>query len=86
MTKISASQRLILDKTIFIESFDTLLTETQAHRGALRGDLMFLLNSGFLEAYDQTTPDHRKAPFCDMDHLEQYAFRATTTGLRALKT
>lgn len=86
MTKISASQRLILDKTIFIESFNTLLAETQLQRGALRGDLMSLLNSGYLEAFDQTIPDHRKATFCDMDHLEQYAYRATTIGLRALKS
>ena len=84
MKKITASERLILDKALYAESFETLLEETQLHRGALRGDLMSLLNAGFLEAYDLDKSGHRKTRFCDTDNLEQYAYRATRTGLNAL--
>lgn len=84
MRKITASERLILDKAIYAESFYTLLEETQLQRGALRDDLMSLLNAGLLEAYDLDKSGHRKTRFCDTDNLEQYAYRATRTGLNAL--
>ncbi len=84
MRKITASERLILDKVLFAESFFTLLDETNLQRGALRDDLMCLLNAGLLEAYDMDKSGLRKTRFCDTDNLEQYAYRATRTGLNAL--
>jgi len=84
MKKITASEKLILDRTLYVETFETLQIETQLHRGALRGDLMNLLNAGLLEAYEINPSGHRKTRFCDTDNLEQYAYRATRTGLNAL--
>lgn len=84
MRKITASERLILDKTIFAEPFYTLLDETKLQRGALRDDLMCLLNAGLIEAYDMDKSGQRKTRFCDTDNLEQYAYRATRTGLNSL--
>lgn len=85
MKKITASERAILDRVLFAETFDTLLEETQLKRGALRDDLMNLLNNGYLETYDTQPDGSRKVRFYDTDHLENYAFRATRAGLNALK-
>ncbi len=84
MRKITISERLVLGQLLHVETFDTLLEETQLPRGALRDDLMNLLNIGYLEAYDILPSGHRKTRFCDTDNLEKYAYRATRTGLNAL--
>lgn len=75
-----------MERLIFIENYYTILSETGLQNGEIRDDLINLLNSSFVEAFET---DKSGAPvpakFCDTDNLQKYYFRVTNAGLKALK-
>ena len=85
MRKITPSERKVIERLIFAEGFDVLQTETGLSYGELRDDLMNLINSGLIYAFESDTHDSHTSPFIDVDNLEYFSFRATKSGLRAIK-
>lgn len=77
--KPTSSQKQLINQLVFIESFDTLLSELDVRRGELRDDLMQLINSGLIEVFDEDST--RRLNGYDADHLERFCFRATRKGL-----
>ncbi|MEX0994237.1 MAG: hypothetical protein WD599_01835 [Balneolaceae bacterium] len=82
--KPTASERHILSFLIYPETFHQLLEETGLPRGSLRADLMNLVSHGYIEVYlaDQKT---LVSPFYDTDRLEKFSYKATKTGLNAIR-
>ncbi len=86
MRKVSKSEVAILERLIFIENYHTILSETGLQNGEIRDDLINMLNSGYVEAFEtDTTGLPVPVRFCDTDNLGKYYFRATNAGLKALK-
>lgn len=83
--KVSASERQVLEKLIFPESFHIIMDETGLKYGELRDDLINLLNFGFVEAYEQENNKISLTSFYDSDNLQDFTFRATKKGLSAIK-
>lgn len=83
--KVSTSERLVLGRLIFTESFSTILEETGLQYGELRDDLINLMSFGYIEAYTSRGGRIALTSFYDADHLEDFAFRATKKGLTAIK-
>lgn len=79
--KPTSSQKEVINQLIFIESFDTLLSELEHRRGELRDDLMQLINAGLVEVFDADRA--RRLSGYDADRLERFCFRATSKGLAA---
>lgn len=86
MRKIAKSEVAILERLIFIEDYYTVKEETGLSDGELRDDLINMLNSGFIQAFES---DQSGSPvpvaFCDTDNLQNFYFRATNTGLKTFK-
>jgi len=85
MRKLFPSEKLVLARLIFPESYDVLLDETGLPAGALRDDLINLINYRLVEVMD---PDHKKAKgtsFYDADNLHDFSFRATKSGLKQIR-
>jgi len=82
--KLTASEKFVLSFLIFPEAFDMVMEESGMQYGALRDDLINLINHGYVEVY---LKDGSKSvsPFYDADNLEQFAFKATNSGLNAIK-
>lgn len=86
MRKVSKSEVAILERLIFIENYYTILSETGLQSGEIRDDLINLLNSNYVEAFETDKSGAAvPAKFCDTDNLQKYYFRATNAGLQALK-
>lgn len=83
--KISISERKVLQRLIFPESFAVILEETGLQPGELRDDLINLLNFGFVEAYINDGVKITLTGFYDADNLQDFTFRATKRGLSAIK-
>lgn len=83
--KISISERQVLQRLIFPESFGVILEETGMQPGELRDDLINLLNFGFVEAYINDGVKITLTGFYDSDNLQDFTFRATKRGLSAIK-
>ncbi len=83
MKKITESQKQVLSQLIFVESFDMLASETGAHQGALRDDLIQLINAGFIEVFDQNQKQRLNG--YDSDNLQLFSFRATNLGLKSIQ-
>ncbi|MEX0894463.1 MAG: hypothetical protein WDZ36_01800 [Balneolaceae bacterium] len=82
--KLTATERHILSFLIYPESFHQLLEESGLQRGSLRADLMHLVSHGYIEVYlaDQET---LVSPFYDTDNMEQFSYKATRTGINAIR-
>ncbi|CAN5234856.1 hypothetical protein BH23BAC3_BH23BAC3_07080 [soil metagenome] len=82
--KISKSEQSILRELIFIEPFSHLLEETGISYGALRDDLINLINHGYIEVFSM---DGRQSvsPFYDSDKIDQFSFQATKSGLKSIQ-
>lgn len=82
--KLTPSKNAILRELIFPESFDHIQTETGLSYGAIRDDLITMINQGLIEviATDMVTS---VSPFYDSDHIENFCFKATTTGLKHIQ-
>ena len=86
MRKVTKSEVAILERLIFIENYHTILSETGLQSGEIRDDLINMLNSGYVEAFEADKSGiPSPARFCDTDNLSKYYFRATNAGLKALK-
>lgn len=86
MRKVSNSELAILERLIFIEDYHTVLSETELQTGELRDCLINLLNSAYVQAYEpDSNGDPKPVKFCDTDNLQKYFFRATNSGLMAIK-
>ena len=82
--KLTDSEKSILRELIFPESFHHLLTETKLSYGAIRDDLIWLINHGFVEVYEKSA-ETRVTPFYDSDQMEQYLYKATKKGLKSIQ-
>jgi hypothetical protein len=84
--RITDSQRILLRRMIFHETFSELLGETGLHAGVVRDDLLTLLHKGYVEVFldgDFSEPVRQMA--YDSDHLNLYLFRASHAGLRQIQ-
>ncbi|MCH8567362.1 MAG: hypothetical protein LAT67_03830 [Balneolales bacterium] len=79
MKKLTPSQRAVLSHLIFTESYENLLSDSGFHRGALRDDLIQLINSGMIEVFDRESQVRLHG--YDSDNLQYFSFRATKKGL-----
>ncbi|MEX0904819.1 MAG: hypothetical protein WD604_06875 [Balneolaceae bacterium] len=81
--KLSPSENSILRELIFPESFHHIQDETGLSYGAIRDDLITLINRGFIEviAEDRVTS---LSPFYDSDNIESFCFKATNSGLKLI--
>ena len=81
--KLTPSEKTILRELIFPESFEHLLSETGLSYGAIRDDLITMINHGFVAV--MATDKVSVSPFYDSDNIEQFCFKATTTGLKHIQ-
>ncbi|MEX2403104.1 MAG: hypothetical protein WD625_03165 [Balneolales bacterium] len=82
MRKITKSEVQILEQLVFDETFETVQKETGLQFGELRDDLTKLLNDGFIEV---TNTDKQRITYFDADRPQLFSYRATRSGLNALK-
>jgi len=82
--KPTLSERQILDLLIYRESFRYIQSETGLSFGAIRDDLMNLINHGFIEVYE-TENDFQSATVYDTDRIDLFYFKATKTGLKTIQ-
>lgn len=83
--KITASERQILTRLIYPESYGVILEETGLQSGELRDDLINLISFGYIEAYEQDESHIALTHFYDTDNLQDFTFRATKKGLSQIK-
>ncbi len=83
--KVSKSERKVLERLIYPESFQIILEETGLQYGELRDDLINLLNFGFVEAYEDDGRKLTLTGFYDADNLQDFTYQATKRGLSAIK-
>jgi hypothetical protein len=83
--KLTPSEKQVLSYLIFPETFNSILEESGMQQGALRDDLMHLVSHGYIEVFE---PDgiHSVSPFYDSDNLQNFAFKATKTGLKVIQS
>lgn len=82
-TKLTTSERSILRELIFPESFNHIQSETGLSYGAIRDDLIKLINHGYIEVIDYETAG--SLAFYDSDHIEEFSFKATNIGLKQIQ-
>jgi hypothetical protein len=83
MMKLTPSEKEVLSYLIFPEPFQSILEESGMPQGALRDDIMNLVSHGYIEVYD-LEGSQSVSPFYDSDNLQNFAFKATKTGLKAM--
>ena len=83
--KVTLSEKKVLEKLIFPESFDSIMEETGLQYGELRDDLINLMSFGFIEAYVKSGERIILSTFYDSDNLQDFTYRATKKGLSAIK-
>lgn len=79
------SEKLILARLIFPESYNVLLDETGLSTGALRDDLINLINYRLVEITEPGSRSISGSSFYDADNLQNFTFRATKTGLKHIR-
>ena len=84
MRKLLPSEKAVIERLIFPESYHVILDETGSSAGALRDDLINLINYHLIEVVDPETgnPDSN---FYDADNLQDFSYRATKTGLKHMR-
>ena len=87
MRKLFSSEKQILERLIFTESYEVLLDETGLHIGALRDDLINLINYRLIEVIhsDNSSISVNGVSFYDSDNLHELSFRATKMGLKYIR-
>ena len=85
-TKLTQSELSILRVLIFDEEFSLIQNETGLTSGAIRDDLIKLINHGYIEVYDNRA-GYSSIPsaFYDSDHIDQFRFKATKLGLKSIQ-
>ncbi len=82
--KLTSSESAILRELIFPETVEHILSETGLPFGAVRDDLMKLINHGYIEVYDENSI-RMVSPFYDSDNIGQYTYKATKSGLKKIQ-
>ncbi|MGB0346577.1 MAG: hypothetical protein ACPGGA_03770 [Balneolaceae bacterium] len=85
MRKLFPSEKKILARLIFPEPYDVLLDETSLPAGALRDDLINLINYRLVEVVNFEKDSVNGTSFYDADNLQDFSFRATKTGLKHIR-
>ncbi len=85
MRKLIPSEKLVLRRLIFPEPYEVLLEETGADAGALRDDLINLINYRLVEVFDGDNIEESGTSFYDADNLQDFSFRATKSGLKHIR-
>jgi len=82
--KLTLSEKHLLGLLIYPEPFHLILEESGMPYGAVRDDLLNLISHGYVEVYtmDGSIPI---SPFYDADNLEQFSYKATKMGLKAIQ-
>ena len=81
--KLTESEKSILRELIFPESFQHIQEETALPYGAIRDDLIKLINHGYIEVYDAAAS--APSAFYDSDNIKEFCFKATKTGLKQIQ-
>ncbi|HBZ36925.1 MAG TPA: hypothetical protein DEO59_00110 [Balneola sp.] len=84
MRKLTKSEKTVMERLIFPESFDVIMEETNMQFGELRDDLMNLVNHRFVEVVKFDDGLDSKMAFYDSDNIKDFSFRATKIGLKSL--
>ena len=84
-TKLTPSETAILRELIFPETVEHILSETGLPFGAIRDDLMKLVNHGYIEVFDRHSM-RSVSPFYDSDNMDRFAFKATKSGLKQIQS
>lgn len=85
MRKLYPSEKQVLKCLIFPESYEVILEETGLDIGALRDDLINLVNYRLIEVINsEETPDSGRG-FYDSDNVQDFSYRATKTGLKHIR-
>jgi hypothetical protein len=84
MRKLTKSERTVIERLIFPESFDVIMEETDMQYGELRDDLMNLVNYRLVEVVNNDEYEDSKMSFYDSDNIKEFSFRATKSGLKIL--
>ncbi len=86
MSKITESQRRILQLLIFQESYEHIRSETGLTPGEVRDDLITLMHKNMIEVFesDAGNPGTKVRHF-DNDHPESFFYRATKSGQGAMR-
>lgn len=84
MRKLTKSERTVIERLIFPESFDVIMEETEMLYGELRDDLMNLVNYRLVEVVNNDEYNDSKMSFYDSDNIKEFSFRATKSGLKIL--
>ena len=85
MRKLFPSEKKVLERLIFAEPYEVLLDETGLPAGALRDDLINLINYRLIEVVHNGNDPLDTTSFYDADNLQDFSFRATKSGLKQLK-
>lgn len=84
MRKLTPSERKILDRLIFPETFDIIQEETELEYGEIRDDLINLMSHHLVEVVDPDQPESGDTIFSDADNLKNFTFRITNSGIKHL--
>ena len=82
---MTPSERKILDRLIFPESFEVIQEETELGYGELRDDIINLMNSRLIEVVDQESSGESKLSWFDSDNVKQSTYRITKSGIQHMK-
>ncbi|MFU8812063.1 MAG: hypothetical protein ACNA78_03790 [Balneolaceae bacterium] len=82
--KLTISEKRILRELIFPEQFNHIVTETGFTYGTVRDDLIKLINHRFVDVMEEESVS-QSTGFYDSDHIEDYQFKATKTGLKQIR-
>lgn len=85
MRKLYPSEKQVLARLIFPESYDVILEETGLAAGSLRDDLINLINYRLVEIVDPASRSISGSSFYDADNLQEYSFRATKLGIKHIR-
>ncbi|WP_020402036.1 hypothetical protein [Gracilimonas tropica] len=86
MRKLTPSERKILDRLIFPESFDVIQEETELAYGEIRDDIINLMNSRLIEVVDSDhSPADNSIQWFDSDNIKESTFRITKSGIKHMK-
>ncbi|MFO8028612.1 MAG: hypothetical protein R6U28_02010 [Cyclonatronaceae bacterium] len=87
MANITESQRRILELLIYPESYHHIQQETGLSSGEIRDDLISLMHKNMIEVFESHGGNiGTKVRHFDNDHPECFFYRATKSGLGAMKT
>ncbi len=86
MSKITDSQRQILQLLIYAESYHHIRQETGLSPGEVRDDLITLMHKNMIEVFESDGGTvGTKVRHFDNDNPESFFYRATKSGLGAMR-